>query len=165
MEEKKDAWICHMAELLVLEILEQMSTIQLKRCGGRGRSETPMDWVCGQVDGEYQMQLAFRAEPKLFRRLAENLLDETPVESEMVRESAREFFNTLCGRFISELYRETKISARFNPVQYEAAPGGSDRKWDGPVSTIYFISDEQEHAEFSWPQRTMEELLKRREVQ
>lgn len=165
MEVNKDSWIYHMADILVREILDQMSTIQLEQCSAQNKAEIPMDLVSGQVDGDYQMQLAFRAEPKLFRRLAENLLDETPVESEMIRESAREFFNTLCGRFISEIYRETKAAGRFYPVQYEPAPGNMGHIGDEPVNTIYFISDEQEHAEFSWPQKTMDELLKRREVQ
>lgn len=159
----KYSWVCHMADILVREILGQMCKIHIDRGPDRRETAIPLDAVCGDVDGEYQMQLEFRAEPGLFKRLTENMMG-TSEDMDVVRESAREFFNTLCGRFISEIYRATGVGARFYPVQYEPAEDGEPMEWDGPVHTISFISDKQEYAEFSWTQGGVEDLLKRSEA-
>lgn len=166
MEATQDScWVCQMADALACEILEEMSQIQIKRCASlRGPDAVP-DTVCGVVDGDYQMKLLFRAEPRLFCRLAENMIGARPESADEVQEYACEFFNTLCGRFISEIYQVTHIPARFYPVYFEPAAESRDLNKDGPFSSVYFVSDQQEYAEFSWSKGPMEKLLGRSQKQ
>ena len=72
-----------------------------------------------------------------------------------------EFFNILCGRFISELYKATETTARFFPTRYEASPYPTGLGEDTSLSTVYFISDEQELAAFSWTAEVVNDLLRR----
>lgn len=94
-------WICHLADALACEIIKEMAEIPLKRMDTRVHDRM-LDVVHGNIDGEYPMKLLFRAEPRLFGRIAENMIGEQPEDEEETREYAREFFNVLCGRFVSE---------------------------------------------------------------
>ena len=77
------------------------------------------------------------------------------------QEYAMEFFNILCGRFISELYKATETTARFFPTRYEASPNPTGLGEDTSLSTVYFISDEEELAAFSWTAEVVNDLLRR----
>lgn len=156
-------WVCQMADVLTREILEEMAEIRMTRCVNLEAPASRLDAVCGLVDGIYQLELRFRAEENLFWRLAENMIGGKPEDTEEVQEYAREFFNTLCGRFISEIYRETKIPARFYPVRYESAAENMEHGNNHSFTSINFVSDQKEYAEFSWTRDSMEELLKRSE--
>lgn len=145
-----NCWIPQMADLLVYEVTEQMSGIQLGSCPELEGKATEMETVYGLVDGEYQMQLRFRAEPRMFTRLAKSMIGEEPQDPEEVQEYATEFFNVLCGRFISEIYRNSKLAGRFLPTAYGKAPEETHSGADEPVCSRYFLSDEQELVEFSW---------------
>ena len=83
-----------------------------------------------------------------------------PEEGE-VQEYAMEFFNILCGRFISELYKATETTTRFFPTRYEALPNPTGLGGDTSLSTVYFISDEEELAAFSWTAEVVNDLLRR----
>jgi len=117
-----------------------------------------MDGVYGWVDGG--IQLLFRAEPRLFQRLAANMLGAPARDAEEVQEFATEFFNTLCGRFISELYRVAKGPARFHPTRYETYPNVTPLGEDTVV--LSYSSEEQETAEFSWTADSVAMLLEGR---
>lgn len=168
MTAAKDNWVVEMADTLAREILEQLAGIRLSRCSvGSVPPYTPaprMDGVYGHVEGAYRMELFFCAEPSLFQRLACNMIG-APAEDEEVQEYAAEFVNMLCGRFISEIYRATKISARFFPTQYQPYPYEVKTKDGSALRTLYYISEEQETAEFSWTEDTIELLLKERRQQ
>lgn len=162
-KEYEKSWIWNLGTYLVCEILKQMASIELERCEMQRFLPPAMDTVYGKVDGAYQMSLQFRAERSLFRRLAENMMGEVPKSEELVQEYAKEFVNTLCGRFISEIYHMTAIPARFYPVEYVRSVGPAERRDREALSTICFMSDKKEYVEFSWPMGPMEELLKRSE--
>lgn len=106
------------------------------------------------------MKLRFLAEPRMLSRLARNMLGSEPEEGE-AQEYAMEFFNILCGRFISELYKATETTARFFPTRYEASLNPTGLGEDTSLSTVYFISDEQELAAFSWTAEVVNDLLRR----
>ena len=162
MEEIHDGhWVCQMAGVLACEILQEMAEIHMERCPDIEVPETTLDAVYGLVDGDYQLELLFQAEPKFFDRLAMSMIGDVPEDEEEVQEYAREFFNTLCGRFISEIYQVTKRPARFYPIQYKIGDESVDLKKDEPFATIYLVSDHQEYTQFSWTKRPMEELLRR----
>lgn len=155
-------WVVQMAEVLVREILELMSGIQLRHHSPwkNDTGEKRLEAIYGFVDGDYQIKLCFFAEPSLFFRLAKNMTGNEPQRDE-AQEYAMEFFNILCGRFISELYKATKTSARFFPTKYEASLDISILNEEPSLSTTYFISDEQELAAFSWSATPIEDLLRR----
>ena len=106
------------------------------------------------------MKLRFLADPRMLSRLARNMLGSEPEKGE-AQEYAMEFFNILCGRFISELYKATETTTRFFPTRYEALPNPTGLGGDTSLSTVYFISDEEELAAFSWTAEVVNDLLRR----
>ena len=161
MKQKREfGWVIQMADTLTCEIAEQMCGIRLNSRTQEGRSVPPMDVVYGVVEGRYRMHLRFRAEPRLFCRLAENMIGAPPESMEEVQEYATEFFNVLCGRFISEIYRQTKLSARFYPTRYRRASATPNLEERDTVVTRYYVSEQEELAEFSWAASLYEYLQK-----
>lgn len=149
VEQFNPAWVLRMADILVYEILDQMAGIQIRNSTANEAGTTDMSTVYGFVDGEYRMQLQFRADPRMFGRFAENMMGKPPQEED-IRDYAEEFFNVLCGRFVSEIYRATQMKARFFPTRY-GEPCKALREEEPELScTRYFVSEEREHAEFSW---------------
>lgn len=147
-----ELWVCQMAARLTREIMGTLAGIQLSVCDRPLVSTVEMNAVCGFVDGQYRLRLRFLAEPQLFLRFTRCMAgaDADAVDQELVAEYAAEFFNILCGRFISELHRVTNSPARFYPTYFEEIPDDSFFAQGEPVRTLYFESDVQELAEFSW---------------
>ena len=119
-------WVSQLADAMVREITRKMAGIDLRsvpptapELAARPRT----DAVYGLVDGEHPIQVQFRAEPRLFTRLAKNMIGEAPEDGEEVREYAKEYFNVLCGRFLSELYRMANVRVRHMTIpRYEVFP-------------------------------------------
>ena len=132
-----------------------------RRAPGARRSEgRAIAMITGQVSGDFQIELHFFAQRALFMRLTKNMVGYDPDEEE-VQEYAMEFFNILCGRFISELYKASKTSARFFPTEYDRTP---DRGMPGQKAedkTVYLISEQQELAAFSWTAAPVDTILRR----
>ena len=156
-----DKWVKKMAEALVCEILEVMSDIHLRLAQRQEEIENrKLEAIYGFVKGDYQIGLRFLAEPRLFSRLAQNMAG-SQLSSEEIQEYAMEFFNVLCGRFLSELYKAANTAAKFYPTKYELYPNLMCLKDQDILSTLYFISDEQELAAFSWSAKPIIDLLRR----
>jgi len=156
---EESLWIRTMAEDLTCEITEQMSGIRMWSRGSPG--ETVMDTVCGFVDGKRDIPLFFRAEPAFFSDLARRMIGKEPKDEEEVREYAAEYFNVLCGRFISEICRATHVVARFDPTMYFPAPYEPEEGTCDPQHTLYFESDRQNLAQFSWSPLLFQYILRR----
>ena len=107
-------WVNQMAGTLVCEIIDLMAGIQLRNhpAWGEAAKERDIDAIYGFVEGDVPMKLRFLAEPRMLSRLARNMLGSEPEKGE-AQEYAMEFFNILCGRFISELYKATETTTRF----------------------------------------------------
>lgn len=150
-------WVSMLAIELVKEITEEMSEIKLRPVPSH-QKQVEMDGVCGRVDGDYRIRLQFRAEPRLFHRLAKNMIGDEPADFDEVREYAVEYFNVLCGRFIAEIHRSTKSVAGFFPTHYEDGPELNYLKDLGALESIPFISDEDELAEFVWTKIPLKEV-------
>lgn len=89
--------------------------------------------------------LAFCAELGLLTRLAQKMIGSEQVEFQDVEDSAKEFFNELCGHIAVALYHDTKVPARFDfPVFYRGKYEPEDRQesW-----SLHFLSDQKEAAE------------------
>ena len=155
-------WVEQMAESLVYEIVEQMSGIVLRRSEPWERLSEGMeiDMITGRVSGDFQIELHFCAQRALLIRLTKNMVGYEPDEEE-AQEYAMEFFNILCGRFISELYKASKTSARFFPTEYDRTPERGMPKQNAEDKTVYLISEQQELAAFSWTAAPVDRILRR----
>lgn len=155
-------WICQMAERLTCEIMECMAGIKLQRClalddGAEGET---MDAIYGVLGDDNEMQVRFRAESRLFARMAGNMIGGEPESREEIQEYAAEFFNVLCGRFISELHETIHTPVQFFSIQYKLVDAAVHER-GGEVGAICFISEKEEFAEFSWTAMLIEKLLRR----
>ena len=146
-----ELWIYELANQLVTEVSRRMADIQLKRTDAFPWEELSGEHVkvYGLIQGDYELHVQFLTESRLLHRLTSNMLGGEPAEDD-VREYALEHFNTICGRFISEIINQTHISARLISVQYEMSPASPGLISEEQVSTAYFLSDRQEPFVFSW---------------
>lgn len=148
MEETRGHWLKAMAEELVCEIARDMSGVQLSIAVTQDLKDRPLAGVYAQVGGDYTFQMRFLAEENLFIRLAKNLMgDDLTLED--VQDYALEFFNTLCGRFISEIINETHIKARLLSIRYELSSLKEDVLQEA-VQSVAFTSEMNEYAVFAW---------------
>lgn len=148
----KQEWVRELAKELLCEIMDQMSGIQLSEA-----SDMPthfgtqhLDVVYGETTGDFILLMRLVVERKLFERMAESIIGAPPADQTEVEEYATEFFNIICGRFVSELYNMTGQSARFLPATYVDPSGRLEGYEKNPVNTVRFISDHAEGAVFSW---------------
>lgn len=145
-------WVSQLAEQLLCEILEQISGIQISRAqGGPIRFSTqPLGVVYAETRGEFTLLMWLEAEQSLFERLAAGMIGAPASDQEEVEEYATEFFNMVCGRFVSELYNLTGQSARFLPTIYRHHNDAAAMQTENRVYSVDFISDSNEGAVFSW---------------
>lgn len=156
------AWVSLLAEQLICEIADQMGAIRLSceqslpQCEVNNRK---MSVMSARIGGDYSISIYFLAEHSLFLRLARNMLGEEPGEED-VRTYATEFFNIVCGRFISELINKADISVRLMPIDSE--PQSAAETWNKEMmKKLHFISDMKEYAAFLWTYLPIEEMLRR----
>ena len=145
-------WVSELAEELICEIIKQMSGIDLK--GVPNADDTfaskRLGAVYGETTGDFILRMQLKAEEQLFIRLAENMAGASVEERIEMEEYATEFFNIICGRFVSELYNLTGQSARFLPTIYERQSEMTELDERSGRNTVTFISDRNEAAVFSW---------------
>jgi hypothetical protein len=154
-----------MAERMVCEIVRKMSGIEMQRQPTGQTPETNLDTVYSKVDGDYQLEVWFRAEHRWFQRLAGCLLGEPTEDETDIQESAIEFFNVLCGRFVSELCRTTHFPARLDRPHFLGCAEENGVPEEASRSILHFTTEKQERAEFSWTREPMEQLLIRSGMQ
>lgn len=164
MKTEQGTWLSSMARQLVCEITQQMTGIVLFDLEIPPSVPRKMAVVRGVIGGDYALQVDFFADYPLFVRLTENMMGEPP-SADDVEDYAIEFFNTLCGRFLSEIINETHISARLMPLRYELPGEEVTPEADESMCTLNFVSDAQEQVAFSWTAISMEDLTRRSKVQ
>lgn len=148
MEKTRRQWIKTMAEQMVCEIARNMSGVHLSTAVIQEPKDKPLAGVYAQVGGDYTFRVQFLAEEELFVRLAKNLMGDD-LTKEDIEDYAVEFFNTLCGRFISEIINETHIKARLLSIRYEFPPLKEDIL-EQAVQSVAFTSEMNEYAVFAW---------------
>ena len=145
-------WIGMLAGELICDIFYSMSNIRLRVVSEVPARQTleKMDAVLGVASSAAcGMCMQMRSGYDLFERLARNMIGAAPEDREEVAEYATEMFNIVCGRFISELSVAMKCCGRFQPTVYERPPNVTDME-NGMCNSIYFESDENDIAVFSW---------------
>lgn len=144
-------WVNQMARALVCEIAQEMSGIELSDCVSLPEHVRldELDAVYSLAVGNYRMQMQFRAQDSMFFRLAKNMIGDEPEDQFEVQEYAVEFFNVLCGRFVSELSEANQRMACIAPPQYETSPNVTELVIE-PLHTLCFMSEDRETAVFSW---------------
>lgn len=160
MKTAQGIWVSEMAETLVCEITKQMSGIVLHSLKDQPPEHRRMAVVCGFIGGDYTLRVQFFADRSLFYRLTKRMLGEEPNEED-IEDYAIEFFNILCGRFLSEIVNQTHISARLLPIKYELPTEETMPEADETMCTLNFISDSQEQVAFSWTSVPIEEMMRR----
>jgi len=156
------AWVSLLAEQLICEIADQMGAIRLSCEQSVSRSDAgnrKMSVISAEIGGDYNISIYFLAEHSLFLRLARNMLGEEPGEED-VRIYVGEFFNIVCGRFISELINKADISVQLMLVDGELQSAEEILK-EELIKSLYFVSDMKEYAVFSWTYLPIEEMLRR----
>jgi hypothetical protein len=96
------------------------------------------------------MEVRLRAEPAIFYQLTRNVSGDEPQDEGEVWEYAEEFFNVLCGRFISAICNRDHIRMRFDPPRYQKAADVSDMETDRLLHTLSFKTEKDELLEFLW---------------
>lgn len=141
-----------MAEELLCEIMCQMSGIVLEEVPQLPTNFTmrKLGIVVGATIGDFDIKMRLIAERALFERLANNMIGEPAKDFDEVEEYATEFFNIVCGRFVSELYVLTGQSARFLPTTYMHVQEDADPYGESTINIVRFMSDGDEGAVFSW---------------
>jgi len=115
-----------------------------------GFKENQLGIVFGETIGDFNIQMRLQADLNLFMRMACNMIGMEPKDQTEVEEYATEFFNIICGRFVSKICDLTGQSARFLPTVYEKPPGADAKGLDSENNTIFFVSDSNEGAIFYW---------------
>lgn len=95
----------------------------------------------------FQTSVSFCAETALFIRLARYMLQAEEITFQDVEDSAKEYFNMLCGRIAARMFQLTKIPSRFGiPVFYPGcyAPEGYREHF-----VIRYTSDKNENAQIT----------------
>ena len=69
-------------------------------------------------DRGFRTSLTLCADTKLLRRMASNSFHEESVSAEDLEEFSKEYFNVLCGRIASAMFRATQVPAHFGPPTF-----------------------------------------------
>lgn len=97
---------------IVREVTEATAGIELLR-----GEAPPGEHMCTVHVGfcrGFHSSLSIRADTALFTRLAQSMLKEEQVTAQDLEDAAKEYFNVLCGHIAAELYRSTRVAARFS---------------------------------------------------
>lgn len=80
-------------------------------------------------DRGFRTSLTLCADTGLLKRMAENSFHEESVSPEDLEEFTKEYFNVLCGRIASAMFRATQVPAHFGPpVFYRGRYEPEDRE-------------------------------------
>ncbi|MEI3361537.1 MAG: hypothetical protein V8R75_02610 [Oscillospiraceae bacterium] len=138
-----------------------MAGIQLRNhpAWEEAAKERDIDAIYGFVEGDVPMKLRFLAEP-VCSPLAGICLEASRKRGR--RKNTQWNFLIFCAAdlFLNST-RRLKTTTRFFPTRYEALPNPTGLGGDTSLSTVYFISDEEELAAFSWTAEVVNDLLRR----
>ena len=112
MKTMNPKWVEEMAVKLTCDITDQMANIHLTCVPEIGKFEEQMVMVgvCALIGGDSTFSVRLCAEKSLIVRLVRNMTG-LDANDEDVQDYAMEFFNTLCGRFISEIINKNKMNS------------------------------------------------------
>ena len=151
MNERQPEWVDQMAQSLVCDITKQMADIHLTRVPkvGKIQEQMVMVGVCALIGGDSTFSVRLCSEKSLIVRLVRNMTG-LEANDEDVRDYAMEFFNTLCGRFISEIINKNRMKARILRISYENPLEWKKHEKEEKFVVLDFVSKEDEYISFSW---------------
>ncbi len=62
--------------------------------------------------------LALCAELPIYTRMTQYMMQETEVTSQDIEDFSKEYFNVVCGHIAAEIYKNTKLAARFGVPEF-----------------------------------------------
>ena len=151
MKTMQPEWVVQMARELVCGITAQMADIHLIPVPkiGKMKEQMVMVGVCALIGGDNTFSVRLCSEKSLIMRLVRNMTG-LEASEEDVRDYAIEFFNTLCGRFISEIINKNKMKARILRIRYESPREWENQEREEKFVVLDFVSKEDEYVSFSW---------------
>ena len=151
MKTMQPEWVEQMARDLVCGITKQMADIHLTPVSKVGKMEEQMVLVgvCALIGGDSTFSVRLCSEKSLIVRLVRNMTG-LEADEEDVRDYAVEFFNTLCGRFISEIINKNRMNARILRIRYESPLEWKKHEQEETFVVLDFVSEENEYVSFSW---------------
>ena len=151
MKTMQPEWVVQMARELVCGITAQMADIHLSSVPkiGKMKEQMVMVGVCALIGGDSTFSVRLCSEKSLIMRLVRNMTG-LEASEEDVRDYAIEFFNTLCGRFISEIINKNKMKARILRISYESPHEWKEQEKEEKFVVLDFVSEENEYVSFSW---------------
>lgn len=102
----------------VRDITKRLAGIDLTVGEWPGQESGEVDSLYTVTKGSYTITIVYHAEKQLIQYIAEKMARRTVEDPQDVEMYAKEYFNILCGHFISQVNRMTKSSARFGVPQY-----------------------------------------------
>ena len=156
-----DEWVSLMAKELISEITESMANILLRdgKISEQELEQKKLVGISAAIGGDYPMTLRFFSERRFIYRLTKNMMASEPTKEDM-QDYAIEYFNTICGRFVSELINQMHIKAHLMPIRYEEAFDPASEE-NGQTQALCLISDADEYTLFSWTEEAIREMIKR----
>ncbi len=151
MNTMQPKWVEQMAQDLVCDITKQMADIHLTRVPkvGKIKEQMVMVGVCALIGGDSTFSVRLCSEKSLIVCLVRNMTG-LEADDEDVRDYAMEFFNTLCGRFISEIINKNRMKARILRISYENPLEWKKHEKEEKFVVLDFVSREDEYISFSW---------------
>ncbi|MBQ2697186.1 MAG: chemotaxis protein CheX [Clostridia bacterium] len=153
-------WLLQTASVLVCEVTRQMSGIRLSNTSAPEQpSNEVVDTIAGYAGDDHAIQILLRAERRMLYRFAQNMLGEEPVDEEEVADFAKELFNVIGGRFISEVHRLSQTRTRMTPPAHYPHGRQHELMLYEPLVTLHFASECGERVEFCWSKQPIDTLL------
>lgn len=151
MKTMNPKWVEEMAKKLTCDITAQMANIQLTCVTEVGKFEEQMIMVgvCALIGGDSTFSVRLCSEKSLIVRLVRNMTG-LDANDEDIQDYAMEFFNTLCGRFISEIINKNRMKARILRISYESPHEWKKHEKEEKFVVLHFLSEENEYVSFSW---------------
>ncbi len=118
---EKDVEQTSIAQLLdhsVHEITSKVAKMEIKRIPST--SKAVLRWNCFLVrtKGDYRAMLAMSAEESVFYEIARRMKGKSEVSEADIAVYVTEYYNILCGYFISAFNRRKKLKARFGIPEF-----------------------------------------------
>ena len=100
-----------------VDITKRVAGITLTKCQPDGRKQRG-GVLSVSTTGDYEIALVYCAPEEILFEIVKNM-KRGPFESDEMEIYLREYFNVLCGRIISQINRQAKVSARFGLPKYD----------------------------------------------
>lgn len=109
-----------MMDRAVLEVSKRVAKLQFKRLEGQEFHLKPAGSLLIQTEGDYRCALLLSVESNILKEITKNMKRQSQVTQEDIVVYVKEYYNILCGYFISHLNTRFHLKTRFGIPQFLA---------------------------------------------